>query len=63
MFRIRRDRRPSGRFLPLRLLLVFLAIGVWTAGSTMEYPWATAVAIGILASALILGWLAQSGED
>lgn len=63
MLRIRRDRRPSARFLRIRIILLFLAVGVWLAGSMMELRWLTAVAIGILVAALVLGWVARGGED
>jgi len=62
LFRIRRDREPSGRYLRLRLTLFFLAAGVWLAGVTVERPWITAVAIVLLLPAVILGLVGRGKE-
>jgi hypothetical protein len=59
MFRIRRDRRGSGRFLVLRVGLFFLAAGVWLAGVRTGRSWVTGAAIVILLPAVLLGFLGR----
>jgi hypothetical protein len=59
MFRIRRDRPTSTRFLALRVGLIFLAAGVWFGGVLVDERWLTGAAIVILLPALLLGILAR----
>lgn len=59
MFRIRRDRASSTRFLTLRLSFFFLAAGVWVAGAATGNRWVTGAAIVILIPALVLGFIAR----
>ncbi len=61
MFRIRRDRPASTRFLTLRVGLIFLAAGVWFGGALTGQRWLTGAAIVILLPALLLGVLARRG--
>jgi hypothetical protein len=63
MFRARRDRRGSSRFLALRGGLLFLAVGVWLAGLRTGQSWATVVAIVILLPAVLLGVVGRRDDS
>jgi hypothetical protein len=52
---IRRSGQTSGRFLALRVALVFLGSGIWIGGVIADSRWATGVAIGVVGAALLLG--------
>lgn len=60
---VRRDRKGVNRFTPWRAALLFLAAGVWLGGVLTENSVATAVAIGILLVALLLGPLGRARGD
>lgn len=60
--RIRRDRRGPDRYLNVRLALFFLASGTWLAGVLSGREWLTGMAIGVLALAILLGWLGRGRE-
>lgn len=60
MIFIRRDGQGISRFLSLRVGLFFFAAGLWFAGVLTDNMVITAVALGVAAVAVVLGFISRS---
>lgn len=62
MIFLRRDRRGSARWMPVRVGLFFLAAGIWVAGASVGNDWVTGAAIVVAIVALLLGVVVRRNE-